>query len=49
MIDSETTALLAKSVLLDKEMTVHSNLTGAKYPAYEHGEANSGPTTLTLK
>ena len=49
MIDSETITLLAKIVLFDKEMTVTSNLTGAKYPAYEHGEANSGPTTLTLK
>ena len=42
-IDSETAALLAKSVLLDKELTVHRNLMGGKYPAYEQGVANSGP------
>ena len=42
-IDSETAALLAKSVLLDKELTVHSNLMGRKYSAYEQGAANSGP------
>ncbi|TMW80781.1 hypothetical protein EJD97_015181 [Solanum chilense] len=43
MIDSETAALLAKSMLLDKELTVHMNLTGGKDPAYEQGAANSGP------
>ena len=42
MIDSETAALLAKSVLLDKELTVQSNLTGGKYLTYEQGSANSG-------
>ncbi|TMX05217.1 hypothetical protein EJD97_000961 [Solanum chilense] len=48
-IDSETAALLAKSVLLDKELTVHSNLTGEKYPAYEQGAANSGPDNAHLE
>ena len=48
-IDSETASLLAKSVLLDKELTVHSNLMGEKYPAYDQGAANSGPARLTLK
>ena len=33
-IDSETAALLAKNMLLYKELTVHSNMTGGKYPAY---------------
>ncbi|TMW81839.1 hypothetical protein EJD97_007640 [Solanum chilense] len=42
-IDSDTAALLPKSVLLNQELTVHSNLLGGKYLAYEQGEANSGP------
>ena len=46
MIDSETAALLAKSVLLEKELTVQINLTGGKYPAYEREIASSGPNNL---
>ena len=42
MIDSETAALLAKSVLLDKELIAHTNMMGGKYPAYGQGPANSG-------
>ena len=43
IINSEATDLLPKGVLLDKELTVQSNLMGGKYPAYEQGAANSGP------
>ena len=42
-IDSDTAALLVKIVLLDKELTVRTNLTGGKYPAYEQRVSNSCP------
>ena len=48
-LDSETAALLAKNMLLYKELTVHSNMTGGKYPAYEQGAANSGPDNAHLE
>ena len=48
-IDSDTAALLVKIVLLDKELTVQSNLMGGKYPAYEQGAANSGPYKAQLE
>ena len=38
----EIAALLAKSALLDKELTVHSNLICGKYPACEQAATNSG-------
>ena len=42
-------ALLAKSVLTYKDLTVHSNLTGRKYPIYYQGAANSGPYKAQLE
>ena len=49
MIDSKTSTLLAKSVSLDKELIVQSNLKGGKHRAYEQGETNSGPDSAHLE